>query len=84
MKATIEKAVAFLKAGEGLDQQSVEYCAHILKELSYRQEMEPAEYTDMNGVTRKSCPRCLKETGHPEILYAGQRYCSVCGQKIKH
>lgn len=83
MKTSLDKAIAFLKAGESLDPETIEYCNAIIEELNHRTEMEPIEYTDMYGDTRKSCPRCFKEKGHPEILYAGQRFCSVCGQKIK-
>ena len=38
----------------------------------------PKPYVDLYGDKRNGCPRCPK----PEILYVGQKYCSVCGQMI--
>ena len=39
---------------------------------------KPKKYIDMAGIERDGCPSC----DHNEILYAGQKYCSVCGQQI--
>lgn len=36
---------------------------------------------DREGFERNYCPRCWK-VGKMEVLYAGQKYCSVCGQCI--
>ena len=38
----------------------------------------PKQYVAFDGIKRKGCPTC----DHNEILYAGQKYCSVCGQAI--
>lgn len=39
---------------------------------------KPHEYTDLYGFIRSGCPNCERN----EILYVGQKYCSVCGQRI--
>ena len=39
---------------------------------------KPRKYIAFDGIERNGCPACLKD----EILYAGQKYCSVCGKKI--
>lgn len=39
---------------------------------------KPRKYIAFDGIKRNGCPTCPKD----EILYAGQKYCSVCGQKI--
>ena len=44
---------------------------------------KPHKYIAFDGIERDGCPRCFEERGKNEILYAGQRYCSVCGQAIE-
>ena len=39
---------------------------------------KPRYYIDNWGHNRPGCPGCPRN----EILYAGQKYCSVCGTKI--
>lgn len=39
---------------------------------------KPRYYVDMYGHNRPGCPGCPRN----EILYAGQKYCKVCGTKI--
>lgn len=39
---------------------------------------KPRYYIDNWGHNRPGCPGCARN----EILYAGQKYCSVCGTKI--
>lgn len=52
--------------------------------LSKACPMPPHIYYDSDGFKRKGCPNCYLSCGQNEILYAGQKYCSVCGQCIKH
>ncbi|MGB4589006.1 MAG: hypothetical protein WBI17_07200 [Clostridiaceae bacterium] len=40
--------------------------------------MKPRYFTDMYGHRKPGCPGCPKD----EILYAGQKFCSVCGTKF--
>lgn len=42
----------------------------------------PHMYVDPCGDVRKGCPCCYEKTGRNQILYAGQKFCSVCGQRI--
>lgn len=44
---------------------------------------EPHPYIAFDGIERSGCPRCFEERGKNEILYAGQKYCSVCGQRLE-
>lgn len=39
---------------------------------------KPKRYIAFDGIERNGCPSCLRN----EILYPGQKYCSVCGQKL--
>lgn len=39
---------------------------------------KPKKYIAFDGIERNGCPSCPRN----EILYAGQKYCSVCGQKL--
>lgn len=43
---------------------------------------KPHKYIAFDGIERNGCPHCFEERGRNEILYAGQKHCSVCGQKI--
>ena len=40
--------------------------------------MRPKVYKDFEGINRFGCLSC----DHNEIFYSGQKYCSVCGQRI--
>lgn len=42
----------------------------------------PHVYVDSSGDMRNGCPNCYEKNGHNRILYAGQNFCSICGQKI--
>lgn len=44
---------------------------------------EPRMYKDFDNVEREGCPSCYEVFGVNEILYTGQSFCSVCGQRIK-
>ena len=55
-----------------------------LKEAREKQiPKKPHKYIAFDGIERNGCPRCYEELGRNEILYAGQKYCSVCGQALK-
>lgn len=41
---------------------------------------KPHKYLDFNLIERDGCPNCYEQFNRNEILYAGQKYCSVCGQ----
>ena len=47
-----------------------------------QKQMKPHPYIAFDGIERNGCPRCFKESGQNEILYAGQKYCSACGQRL--
>ena len=46
--------------------------------LEKQMPKKPIYYMDMYNHERPGCPGCPRN----EILYAGQKYCSVCGTKI--
>ena len=48
------------------------------KALEKQVAKKPRYYIDMYNHRRPGCPGCPRN----EILYAGQKYCSVCGTKI--
>lgn len=50
----------------------------VVEALEKQVSKKPRYYTDMYNHKRPGCPGCPKN----EILYAGQKYCSVCGTKI--
>ena len=50
----------------------------LVKAVKNATPKKPRAYIDFNGIIRMSCPSCDRY----EILYAGQKYCSVCGQRI--
>ena len=52
--------------------------ATVQKALEKQIPKQPKEYMDLYSMTRNGCPTCPRN----EILYAGQKYCSVCGQAI--
>ncbi len=62
--------------------QMMDWIGEINKQVCRLESKEtptvPKPYVDLYGDKRNGCPRCPK----PEILYAGQKYCSVCGQAI--
>lgn len=66
-----------IKAGNQIELQRV-----TVEVLKKQLPMEPHKYIAFDGIERNGCPRCFGERGRNEILYAGQKYCSVCGQKI--
>lgn len=37
-----------------------------------------------DGITRNGCPNCYDTKKRDVILYAEQKFCSVCGQAIKY
>lgn len=62
-----------------------EFCAFSLAISTMQRAipLEPHMYIGIDGFERRGCPRCWSERGRNEILYAGQKYCSVCGQAIR-
>ena len=78
---TIEKAVEVVtnavQCGEMTCEQD-KALAIVQKVLEKQMPKQPKKYIDLYGTTRNGCPVCPKN----EILYAGQKYCSVCGQAI--
>ena len=54
-----------------------------IKALEKQIPKKPKRYVAFDGIERNGCPRCYEELGRNEILYAGQRFCSVCGQAIE-
>lgn len=50
--------------------------------LKIREPIKPHKYMDTYKTEKNGCPNCYEEKGQNEILYAGQKYCSVCGQAI--
>lgn len=50
--------------------------------LRKAEPMKPHKYIDMYETEKNGCPKCYEDKGRNEILYAGQKYCSVCGQAI--
>ena len=56
---------------------------HMAIESLKRQILKkPHKYIAFDGIERNGCPHCFEERNANEILYAGQKYCSVCGQKL--
>lgn len=54
-----------------------------LREAMERRAPKKAhKYIAFDGITRNGCPDCFEQNGRNEILYAGQKHCSVCGQAI--
>ena len=45
--------------------------------------IEPHEYIQLDGTKIDICPRCYDEDREKQSLHIGQKYCWVCGQKIK-
>ncbi len=73
MQSTYESTY-YLK--EVFDLKELHEC--IDKALEKQIPKKPKKYVDLYGDTRNGCPACPRN----EILYAGQQYCSVCGQAI--
>lgn len=44
----------------------------------------PHKYIDRMDDVRNGCPNCYQKHKQKQILYAGQKFCSSCGQKIKY
>lgn len=60
-----------------------EQALHIaIQALEKEEPREPYIYTGADGREQNGCPRCHRENEHNEIIYKGQKYCSVCGQAI--
>lgn len=52
---------------------------HVMEDATEKRiAKKPRYYIDNWGHNRPGCPGCPRN----EILYAGQKYCSVCGTKI--
>lgn len=49
-----------------------------IESISKQVPIKPRRYIAFDGAERNGCPSCFDN----EILYAGQKYCCVCGQKI--
>lgn len=50
----------------------------VIEALEKQDPKKPKRYIAFDGIERNGCPSCPKN----EILYAGQKFCSVCGQAI--
>lgn len=68
------KAIRVTKFFEGLIVAQDALEKHIPK--------KPHKFIAYDGIERNGCPHCFEEYGKNEILYAGQKYCSVCSQRI--
>ena len=55
-----------------------EACVIAYEALEKQIPKKPKRYIAFDGIERNGCPACSKN----EILYAGQKFCSVCGQAI--
>lgn len=86
-----QKAIEWLKAisatqsnsvhGNSLpDRKEAIYIA--IQKLKKEVPKIPHIYIDSDKIERNGCPNCYEGKGQNEILYAGQKYCSVCGQAI--
>ncbi len=78
---TLEKAVEVITNAVQRVEMTYEQdraLATVQKTLEKQMPKQPKKYIDLYGMTRNGCPACPKN----EILYAGQKYCSVCGQAI--
>lgn len=54
-----------------------------LREVVGKQRAKkPHPYIAFDGIERNGCLNCFENNGRNEILYAGQKYCSECGQRI--
>ena len=82
---TYEEALKLAKGGlkiyeehyPALEEQ-IKWQKVIIKALEMLTPKKPQRYIAFDGIERNGCPTC----DHNEILYAGQKYCSVCGQAI--
>lgn len=77
----IEKAVEIITNAVQCGKMTCEQdraLAIVQKALEKQFPKQPKKYIDLYGTTRNGCPVCPKN----EILYARQKYCSVCGQAI--
>ena len=73
-----------IESMEELEQYRALGTVEELKEAREKQvAKKPHKYIAFDGIERNGCPRCYEELGRNEILYAGQKYCSVCGQALK-
>ncbi len=53
-----------------------------IQALEKEEPKKPHKYIDIYETEKNGCPNCYNKSGRNEILYAGQKYCSVCGQAI--
>ena len=86
-----QKAIEWLRAISATQSNSVhgnslldrKEALHIaIQNLRKEIPKRPHIYIDFNNMERNGCPRCYEDKEQNEILYAGQKYCSVCGQAI--
>lgn len=74
------------KVVERLEEKQVEFKNIILDividALKKQIPEKPHKYIAFDGIERNGCPNCFRGRKANEILYAGQKYCSVCGQKL--
>ena len=85
MKVSVEEEVCEncqLYGETGTDHCYIDACRVVIETLEKHIPKKPHKYTAFDGIERNGCPRCFEELGRNEILYAGQRFCSVCGQAI--
>lgn len=53
-----------------------------IQALRKEKPQKPHKYIDIYETEKNGCPNCYEQKERNEILYAGQKYCSVCGQAI--
>lgn len=68
-----------LMSGEPVSNRKTRQALHLAARALHKQiPVKPRPYTDAQGIARNGCPSCERD----EILYIGQQYCHVCGQRI--
>ncbi len=86
-----QKAIEWLKAisavqGNSIDKNSLtnrkEALYMAIQALRKAEPMKPYIFLDFYDREKNGCPKCHENNERNEILYAGQKYCSVCGQAI--
>lgn len=68
-----------VKNGYNFYSMVMEFWKVVVEALEKQVPKKPKKYIAFDGIERNGCPSCK----HNEILYTGQRYCSVCGQAIE-
>lgn len=77
MKEAIRVLNAIRDEG-GWTDNAYDSLALAIEALEKQMPKKPKRYIAFDGIERNGCPSCPEN----EILYAGQKFCSVCGQAI--